>query len=85
MGNGWKDGRRNILWLRHNRCCGEGAWIQVGVSDVPSLDYDRFVRLQELDLCHYMEPLLADRGTMIPEDVLREEKGSGYFILIWLR
>lgn len=39
---------------------------------MPSVEYDKFISLQGLELCHYVESLLADPETTISEDALRQ-------------
>jgi hypothetical protein len=35
-----------------------------------TVDYDRFVSLERLDLCHFMDAVLADPTTRVSKDVL---------------
>lgn len=35
-----------------------------------SVEYDEFIRLQGLDLCHYMEPLVCDPKTNVSTHIL---------------
>jgi hypothetical protein len=35
-----------------------------------TFDYESFMTLQSLELCRYMEPLVADPGTSVPQEAL---------------
>lgn len=41
------------------------------MGTAPTVEYDKFIALSGLELCDYMEPLLADPATRVSLDALR--------------